>query len=180
MRKQEVYIKITEELPKICNHYWEKVREFAMKLQKEYISELYMNRGKEYKYRENEIHTSEDKMKDKIVEFILKAAKEMLKECNDKLIYYTDDPGKIMPKLYKPNFTMPNFEAFSSENITTHGFYGGSVKGKTRKDAMNTCDIMLAEHYHGIIVCMIDEAASYMFQCQAAYTKKMLESLADK
>lgn len=32
MRKQEVYIKITEELPKICNHYWEKVREFAMKL----------------------------------------------------------------------------------------------------------------------------------------------------
>ena len=75
---------------------------------------------------------------------------------------------------------MPNFEAFSSENITTHGFYGGSVKGKTRKDAMNTCDIMLAEHYHGIIVCMIDEAASYMFQCQAAYTKKMLESLADK
>ena len=62
MRKQELYIKITEELPKICNHYWEKVREFAMKLQKEYISELYMNRGKEYKYRENEIHTSEDKM----------------------------------------------------------------------------------------------------------------------
>lgn len=173
MNKQEVYIRITEELPKICNYYWEKVRDFAVKLQKEYISELYVNRGKAYKYRENEIHTLEDK----IDEFFIKAAKEMLKECNDKLIYYTDDPGKIMPKLYKPNFTMPNFEAFNSENIAAHEFYGDSVKGKTRKGARNTCDIMHAEHYHGIIVCMIDEAASYMFQCQVAYTKKMLESL---
>jgi len=120
-------------------------------------------------------------------EFRREMASRVIKECNEKLIQYTDDPAMIPAEAYIPNFTESDFDSINeaAQKATT-----GAEEvetGVTFKKAKRVPYHHLKEHVKRvadsihdrlndeIVPTMTNNVINYVNKCREIYTEKLTE-----
>lgn len=111
-----------------------------------------------------------------------------IKECNKKLIQYTDDPSKISAEAYIPNFTETDFDAINDDAKEKTSGYNLVEKGATFfKTEERVPYHHLKEHVglvadsihdrlnNDIIPTMIDNVLHYITNCRDIYKEKLTD-----
>ena len=117
-------------------------------------------------------------------EFRDEIAKQFLKECNEELIQYTDDPTKIPAEAYVPNFTEVDFDKINNYAREKTSGYEDIEHGITFKSAERVPYHNLKEHVkivvnsisnrlNEIISTMMDNIINYVTICRDVYMDKL-------
>lgn len=120
-------------------------------------------------------------------DFRREMADRIIKECNEKLIEYTDDPTKIPAEAYTPNFTETDFNAIDEDakektsgyKDVEHGLTFTSVE-KVPYHHLKEHVKLVADSIHKrlndeIIPKMVDNVINYITKCREVYTDKLTE-----
>lgn len=113
-------------------------------------------------------------------------AESVIKDCNKKLIQYTDDPSKIPADAYTPNFTEADFDQIDLEAKNETSGYNDIEHGATffkttervpYHDLKNHVGLV-AESIHNrlndeIIPKMINNTVLYVGKCRDVYSDKL-------
>lgn len=126
-------------------------------------------------------------MIDDTKDFRREIADRIIKECNEKLIEYTDDPTKIPAEAYTPNFTETDFDAIDEDAKEKTSGYDEVEHGLTfisvekvpyhhKKEHVK----LVADSIHKrlndeIIPKMVDNVINYITKCREVYTDKLTE-----
>lgn len=121
-------------------------------------------------------------------DFRREMADRFIKECNKKLIQYTDDPSKISAEAYIPNFTETDFDAINDDAKEKTSGYNLVEKGATFfKTEERVPYHHLKEHVglvadsihdrlnNDIIPTMIDNVLHYITNCRDIYKEKLTD-----
>lgn len=193
----EVYTKITEGILEIYKKYTDNINgegiimNEANAKQEEYEAQL-----------ENFRQLPESQITDKTFSLMKKVTldaiddtkdfrREMadciIKECNEKLIEYTDDPTKIPAEAYTPNFTETDFNAIDEDAKEKTSGYDEVEHGWTFTSVERVPYHHLKEHVKlvansihkrlndEIIPKMVDNVINYITKCREVYTDKLTE-----
>ena len=193
----EVYTKITEGILDIYKKYTDNINgegiimNEANAKQKEYEEKLENFR----QLPESQItETTFSSMKkvtldaiDDTKDFRREMADRIIKECNEKLIEYTDDPTKIPAEAYTPNFTETDFNAIDEDAKEKTSGYDEVEHGWTFTSVERVPYHHLKEHVKlvansihkrlndEIIPKMVDNVINYITKCREVYTDKLTE-----
>lgn len=120
-------------------------------------------------------------------DFRREMADRIIKECNEKLIEYTDDPTKIPAEAYTPNFTETDFNAIDEDakektsgyDEVEHGWTFTSVE-RVPYHHLKEHVKLVADSIHKrlndeIIPKMVDNVINYITKCREVYTDKLTE-----
>lgn len=120
-----VYIKISDGITKIHRKYTDNINDEGI-----IINEADRKQAEYREKLENFCNLSENQITettfsslrkmtfdtiDDIKDFRREMANQIIKDCNQKLIQYTDDPSKIPAEVYIPNFTETDFDAIDAK-----------------------------------------------------------------
>ena len=121
-------------------------------------------------------------------DFRREMADRFIKECNKKLIQYTDDSSKISAEAYIPNFTETDFDAINDDAKEKTSGYNLVEKGATFfKTEERVPYHHLKEHVglvadsihdrlnNDIIPTMIDNVLHYITNCRDIYKEKLTD-----
>ena len=120
-------------------------------------------------------------------DFRREMADRIIKECNEKLIEYTDDPTKIPAEAYTPNFTETDFNAIDEDAKEKTSGYDEVEHGWTFTSVERVPYHHLKEHVKlvansihkrlndEIIPKMVDNVINYITKCREVYTDKLTE-----
>lgn len=193
----DVYNKMNEGINKIYNRYSNNIdgecviETEAGKMKAAYEEKLANFRN----LPENKIdNTTFDSMKkmtmdavDDTKKFRREIAKELIKQCNQELIQYTNDPEQIPAEAYVPNFTESDFVEIDDEARKETSGCEEIEEGMTFKSVKRVPYHHLRDHVklvansisnrleYDIIPKMKDNAINYLIEC----TKKYEEQLAN-
>lgn len=194
----EVYSKITQGILEIYKKYTDNINgegiimNKAAKKQREYEEQI----RNFCRLPENQItDTTFSLMKKKTLDAIddtkdlrREIANDVIEECNQKLIQYTDDPSKISAEAYKPNFTESDFDSIDEDardqtsgyNEVEHGWTFFKSEEKVpyhhlREHVKLVANSILKRLNDDIIPKMTDNAVNYVTKCREVYTEKLTE-----
>lgn len=115
-------------------------------------------------------------------------ANDIIKECNQKLIQYTDDPSKISAEAYMPNFVESDFDSIDKaakakvagvRTIVRHKCFSvieEKVPYHNLRDHVQLVVNSILERLNDdIIPKMTDNAVNYVTKCREIYTEKLTE-----
>lgn len=120
-------------------------------------------------------------------DFRRQIADQIIAECNEKLIQYTDDPSKIPAEAYTPNFTETDFDKIDAEAKKQTSGYDDVETGLTFKKVESVPYHHMREHVkrvadsihdrlnNDIIPIMVNNVVDYVTKCCQAYTTKLTE-----
>lgn len=193
---QETYNKMGDGIEEIYKKYTDNIQgegiimEEAAKRQADYETQLDYFRTLE---KSSITETTFGEMKkmtmdaiDDTVEFRRSLAARVINECNEKLIQYTDDPGKIPAEAYIPNFTETDFEqidADAKEKSTKikpieHGVTFLKTTEKAKEHNLKQHVHLIADNIHDrldneIIPALINNVVDYVGECRKTYFEKL-------
>lgn len=114
-------------------------------------------------------------------------ANQVISECNEKLIQYTNDPSKIPVEAYTPNFTETDFDEIDLAAKEKTTGYDSVETGMTFKNVERVPYHNLKEHVklvansiydrlsNYIIPIMVDNVVDYVTKCCETYAQKLTE-----
>lgn len=121
-------------------------------------------------------------------DFRREMADRFIKECNKKLIQYTDDPSKISAEAYMPNFTESDFDAINDDAMEKTSGYNLVEKGATffkteervpyhhlKEHVRLVADSIHDRLNNDIIPTMIDNVLNYITNCRDIYKEKLTD-----
>lgn len=193
----EVYTKITEGILEIYKKYTDNINgegiimNEANAKQEEYEAQLENFR----QLPESQITDKTFSLMKKVTldaiddtkDFRREMADRIIKECNEKLIEYTDDPTKIPAEAYTPNFTETDFNAIDEDAKEKTSGYDEVEHGWTFTSVERVPYHHLKEHVKlvansihkrlndEIIPKMVDNVINYITKCREVYTDKLTE-----
>lgn len=193
----EVYTKITEGILEIYKKYTDNIKgegiimNEANAKQEEYEAQLENFR----QLPESQITDKTFSLMKKVTldaiddtkDFRREMANRIIKECNEKLIEYTDDPTKIPAEAYTPNFTETDFNAIDEDAKEKTSGYDEVEHGWTFTSVERVPYHHLKEHVKlvansihkrlndEIIPKMVDNVINYITKCREVYTDKLTE-----
>lgn len=193
----EVYTKITEGILDIYKKYTDNINgEGIIMNEANAKQEEYEEKLKNFRQiPESQItETTFSSMKkvtldaiDDTKDFRREMADRIIKECNEKLIEYTDDPTKIPAEAYTPNFTETDFNAIDEDAKEKTSGYDEVEHGLTFTSVERVPYHHLKEHVKlvadsihkrlndEIIPKMVDNVINYITKCREVYTDKLTE-----
>lgn len=191
----EVYSKITQGIMEIYKKYTDNINgegvimNEAQKKQEEYEEQLVNFRQLPESQITNTTFSSMKKMTldaiDDTKDFRREMSNRVIKECNQKLIQYTDDPSKIPAEAYTPNFTESDFDSIDDDAREKTSGYDEVEHGLTFKSVERVPYHHLKEHVKlvansihkrlndDIIPKMTDNVVNYVTKCRETYTEKL-------
>lgn len=120
-------------------------------------------------------------------DFRREMADNVIEECNQRLIQYTNDPSQIPADAYNPNFTESDFDAIDAAAKDKTSGYQKVERGLTFKSVERVPYHHLKEHLklvarsihdrlsEEIIPKMTDNVVNYVTKCTETYSTKLTE-----
>ena len=192
----EVYTKMNDGITKIHQRYTDNIngegviKNEAQKKQEEYEEQLDKFRQLPEDKITDTTFSSMKKMTFDAIndtnDFRREMANRVIEECNQKLIYYTDDPSKISAEAYTPIFTEADFDHIDDAAREKTSGYDEIVEGLTfktvekkpyhhLKDHVKLVADNIHERFDSIIDKMINNMLNYVNICMVTYTEKLSE-----
>lgn len=193
----EVYEKINKGIDEIYRKYTDNINgEGVIMKEAELKKNVYERKLADFKeLPENKIDdTTFQSMKtmtndaiDDTKEFRVEITSTILKECNQKLIQYTDDSNEIPAEIYTPNFTETDFKEIDDEARKKTSGYNEVESGLTFKTVERFPYHHLKEHVKlvansisnrlndEIVPKMVDNIVDYITICTGIYKEQLTE-----
>ena len=126
-------------------------------------------------------------MIDDIKDFRREIANQIIEECNQKLIHYTDDPSNIPAEVYIPNFTETDFNKIDQQAKENTSGYDEVEHGVTFTSVERVPYHHLKQHVNlvaasinnrlkdDIVPKMKDNIMNYINNCKDIYMEKLTE-----
>lgn len=205
----EVFNKINKEINEISKKYIDNINgegiiiKESEKMQKKYEKKLEDFRNlKEYEITDSTFKEMKNMTLDAIDEtkkFRSNMSKKIIKELNEKLVQYIDDPSKIPFDAYIPNFTEADFDTINNKAKKKTSGYEDIEEGVTFKKVEKVPYHYLKEHVKlvansiynrliggevtssenielAIIPTMINNTIEYLKICIEIYREKLIEN----